>query len=94
MKILSSFRLSPTAKQNLERLANKHKLSQAELIEVMSDFVDKPDLEYEFKIAAGAFKTEKNPAFKKFKAEYDKLSIPEQKIMWQKLMENGFKFEE
>lgn len=92
-KTLASFRLSEITKQNLKYLAEKHKLSQAELIENMCDFVDRPELDYDFMLAINAWRTEKNPAFKKFKKEYDRASISEQKIMWQKLTENNFELE-
>jgi len=85
MKTHSSFRLPEKTRQNLQDLSKKYELSQAELIEIMSDFVNKSELESDFMISVKAFKNEKNPAFRKFKAEYEKLSLPEQKIMRQKL---------
>ena len=93
MKTLSSFRFSEKAKQSLQNLSKKHEVSQAELIEIMLDFAERPENEFSFEVVAKAFKTEKNPAFKKFKAEYEKLNPDEQKIMWQKMMKNGFKLE-
>jgi len=92
VKSLSSFRLSEMTKQNLKYLSTKHKLSQAELIEVMCVFVEAN--EFDFGSAAATFKTENNPAFKKFKAEYDKLNRADQKIIHQQLIEADFDFDE
>ena len=90
MKKLTSFRLSEMTKQNLKYLAKKHQLSQAELIEVLCNFAERN--EFNFQVAAKAYKTEHNPAFIKFKAEYEKLNREDQKAVWQKLMESGFDF--
>jgi len=92
LKSLSSFRLSEMTKQNLKYLAKKHKLSQAELIEVMCVFVEAN--EFDFGSAAATFKTENNPAFKKFKSEYDKLNRADQKIIHQQLIGTDFDFDE
>jgi predicted DNA-binding protein len=92
MKVLTSFRLSEKTKQSLKYLSKKHELSQAELIEVMCDFVEL--LDYDFSINARAYKLQKNPAFKKWEAEYNKLSRDEQKIMRQKLIDDGFDFDD
>ena len=53
MKALTSFRLLEMTKQNLKYLSKKYQLSQAELIEVMCNFVEAN--EFDFGTAAGAF---------------------------------------
>ena len=92
MKALTSFRLSEITKQNLKYLAKKYELSQAELIEVMCSFVESND--FDFGEAVGAYKTENNPAFKKFKDEYDKLNRGDQKIIRQQLMGTDVEYDE
>ena len=92
MKSLSSFRLSESTKQNLKYLSKKFQLSQAKLIEVMCNFVEAN--EFDFGTAAGTFKTENNPAFKKFKSEFDKLNRADQKIIQQQLISNDLDFDE
>ena len=92
MKALTSFRLSEMTKQNLKYLSKKYQLSQAELIEVMCNFVEAN--EFDFNTAAGTFKTENNPAFKKFKSEYDKLNRQDQKIIQQQLIGTDLDFDE
>jgi len=92
MKTLSSFRLSESTKQNLKYLSKKFHLSQADLIDVMCSFVEAND--FDFGAAAGTFKTENNPAFKKFKSEYDKLNRADQKIIQQQLIGTDLDFDE
>jgi len=92
VKSLSSFRLSEMTKQNLKYLSKKHKLSQAELIDVMCVFIEAN--EFDFGSAAATFKTENNPAFKKFKAQYDKLNRADQKIIQQQLMGTDLDFDD
>jgi hypothetical protein len=78
-------------KQNLQHLSKKYELSQSELIEVMCEFAERS--EFDFSIIAKGYKIKNNPAYKKFESEYNKLNPEEQQIMRQKLMENGFEFE-
>ena len=74
-------------KQNLKYLATKHQISQAEIIEIMSDyFTDKDD--YDFSMQVEAFKIRKKPQFKKFEAIYEQASLEQQKVMCQMFLEN------
>ena len=87
MKILTSFKLPQMTKQNLKYLATKHQISQAEIIEIMSDyFTDKDD--YDFSMQVEAFKIRKKPQFKKFEAIYEQASLEQQKVMCQMFLEN------
>ena len=92
-KTLSSFRLTEKTKKNLQYLAKKYDLSQSEIIENMMDFLDRPEIDFDFAVVVKSFKIQKDPAYKKFKKQYDAASITDQKIMWKKLMENNFEFE-
>ena len=92
MKTLSSFRLSESTKQNLKYLSKKFHISQADLISLMCNFVEAN--EFDFATAARTFKTENNPAFKKFKSEFDKLNRQDQKIIQQQLIGTDLDFDE
>ena len=69
MKKLFSFRLSQTARQNLQALAEKHKMSQAEIIEAMSAIFANPDNEH-LDIHIRAEKIKNSKQYKKLVDEY------------------------
>jgi predicted DNA-binding protein len=94
MKTLASFRLPEKTREKLKNLGEKYDISQAELIETMCDFLDDPDVERGFALSVNTWKTEKKPAFRKFKEEYDKLSLSEKKIMREKLLQTTLDFDE
>jgi len=95
MKKLSSFRLSENTKNKLQNLSDNYKISQAELIELMCNFVEKTDKnKFNFEVSVRAYKLEKTPAFKKFKSEYDKLDDNGKNLMLKKFADDGFKLQD